>query len=194
MEQSDVWREGWDSVMPKRTEARVRAVLGGPLGKRFGTDIPLSRATMDAIGELLVESIVAEARRDLAVQGFVPTPEGQPVGIPTSDSFFESFGYRIRGRSTIEITCSWPWITDVIEGRDPYKMTWLTRQKGSGPVIPLVQRDGTVLLRAAPLTLDKAWIHPGFARHTFIQRGVRKARERLGEVIKSDVIKVLTGG
>ncbi len=168
--------------MPKDTELRIRGVYGKPWSKMVGQPIELSREVMGQLGAILVECVVEEAKKDLARQGRSPTPKGQPEGLPTSDNFFESFGYRISGRRTVEITSTWPWIEQIKEGRDPYKMSWLTRQRGVYRV-PMVQEDGTVLVRMAPLTTGNAWIHPGFARHTFLERGVRKGRERMASIV-----------
>lgn len=168
---------------------RVRAVLGGPLSRGLELNVPLSKATLEAMGKIIVDSIVKEAKKDFAYQGNRPTPEGKPEGIPSTEEFFKSFAFHVRGDSTIEITSSWPWISQVIEGRKPYPMTWLV-QPGVNQV-PIMQRNGTVLIRTAPFTIGDAWIHPGFAKHTFVQRGIRKAKSKLAEAIAPDLIKAL---
>ena len=168
-----------------------RRVLGGAWAKKAG-EIALSRDLLNRLGAVLVESVVQEAKRDLAIQGHKGTMEGDPVGLPTSKSFFESFSYRIIGGKTVEIISSWPWIRQVTEGRDPYPMTWLTRAKGVY-YVPIVQRNGTVLVRTAPLTSSDAWIHPGFARHTFLERGIRKGKEKMAKIIAEEFKKNLSG-
>jgi len=168
--------------VPKKTEVRIRGVYGGPWARLAGTEIPLSRETLNRLGQAIVDSIVKEAKKDLAKQGRSPTPKGQPEGLPSTGSFFDSFGFRIRGKKTVEITSKWPWIHQIRDGRPPYKMTWLTQQKGVYQV-PMPQPDGTVLVRMAPLQTKDAWIHPGFARHTFLQRGVKKARDEMAKII-----------
>lgn len=160
---------------------RLRGVYGKPWSKMAG-EIPLTPAMLDRIGEIIVESVVEEARKDFAKQGRSPTPRGQPEGIPSQGSFFESFSHQLRGKSTIEIVSSWPWVEQIIEGRPPYPMKWLTRAAGVHKV-PMVQPDGTVLVRTTPLRLGDAWIHPGFARHTFLERGVRKGREKAVDLV-----------
>lgn len=157
-------------------------------------EVPVTRELLHRLGDALVEAIVKEARKDLAKQGNRPVPRGKgPIGLPTSDSFFESFGHQIRGKSTIEITSTWPWVEAHIEGRNPRRMEWLTQERGVFKV-PIVKQDGTVIVRTAPLRTPDAWIHPGFARHTFLERGVRKGREAMAEIILAEVTDMLVNG
>lgn len=168
--------------MPTSTKVRARAVLGGPFSKLLGRDIPLTRPMLEELGEILVKHIVKEARKDLAKQGRSPTPRGEPEGLPTVGSFLKSFSYRIRGQRTIEILSTWPFLKQATEGRQPYKMTWLTHEQGVRAV-PIVQSDGTVVVRTTPFRTQDAWIHPGFARHTFINRAVKNARKEMAQAI-----------
>jgi len=179
--------------MPKGAKLRARGVYGKPWSKLVGQPIEISREMLERLGEALVESVVEEARKDFAKQGRKPTPEGQPEGIPASESFFESFGYKILGKSTVVITSTWPWLEQIREGRDPYKMTWLTRPRRVHRV-PMPQKDGTVLIRMAPLRIRDAWIHPGFARHTFLERGIRKGRKKMAKIVGAEVMKALAQG
>lgn len=177
--------------MPKMDldlETRIRGVYGKPWSKRAGERIQLTREDLHLLGKTMVDCIVYEAKKDLAKQGKSPTPRGEPAGLPTSDSFFESFGYRIKGRSTVEITSSWPWIEEHIEGKESFVMKWLTRQNNVHKV-PIVQSDGTVIVRTAPLTTANAWIHPGFARHTFLERGVRAGKKKAAEIVAKRAIE-----
>lgn len=171
---------------------RVRGVYGKPWSKMEG-DIPLTKETLNRLGEILVESVVAEARKDLAKQGNSPTRRGQPEGIPASESFFESFSHRIQGKRTVEIVSKWPWVEQIVEGRPPYPMKWLT-QANKVYKVPMMQSDGTVLVRTAPLRTQDAWIHPGFARHTFLERGIRKGRKKAAKVVLDEFVKQLMQG
>jgi hypothetical protein len=171
----------------------VRRVYGKPWSQMAG-EVPVTRELLNRLGEALVESVVKEARKDLAKQGNRPVPRGQgPVGLPSTDSFFDSFDYQIRGKSTIEITSSWPWVEVHLEGRPPQRMEWLTQERGVFKV-PIVKQDGTVIIRTAPLRSPEAWIHPGFARHTFLERGIRKGRERMADIVGEEVIAMLMKG
>lgn len=176
--------------MPKKGNITpVRRAYGGAWAKLAG-NVKLDRKMLDRLGKALVDSVVLEAKKDFAKQGRKP---GQPEGIPDSKDFFSSFSYRIVGEKTVELVSDWPWAEQIIEGRDPYPMTWLTQQAGAGRV-PLMQPDGTVMFRMAPLSTKDAWIHPGFARHTFLERGIRKGRDAMAKIILEDLKnKVLSG-
>jgi len=158
-----------------------------------GDKIPIDQKILNRLGQAMVDAVVVEAKKDLAKQGRSPTPQGQPEGIPATDNFFESFGYKIIGKSTIALTSTWPWIEEVVEGREPYRMTWLTRSNRVYKV-PFPQPNGTVLIKTAPLKTADAWIHPGFARHTFLERGVRRARKEMAKIVAKEAVKMLKKG
>ena len=99
--------------------------------------------------------------------------------LPDSKKFEDSFEVDIQD-GEITVTSSWPWIDPYLEGKDPFPMTWLTRQRGAHKV-PLHQKDGSVIVRMAPLSIGDAWIHPGFARHTFIQRAMNRTVEYISD-------------
>ena len=150
-------------------------------------DFEPDRKTMQRLGRALVKAVVEEAKKDFQKR---PQPaRGVPEDIPNSDSFYDSFSYRLNGR-TIELVSTWPWIQQIVEGREPYRMTWLTQERGAY-IVPMSMRDGTVIFRTAPLKTDDAWIHPGFARHTFMERGIRKARQQMAEIVAQEMIKKL---
>lgn len=168
---------------------RLRGVYGGPWSRMAG-DIELDKKTLDRLGKAMLDAIKEEARKDFAKRSTTPhTPEG----IPDSKGFYDSFDFHIVGRSTIEITSSWPVVQQLVEGKGPYPMPWLTRQAGV-KTVTMIASDGTVVVRATPLTVNEAWIHPGFARHTFIQRGVRKGRQKMAEIIREELKKLLLSG
>lgn len=143
------------------------------------------------IGEILVESIVFEAGKDFAKQGSRPTPRGDPEGIPRTLRFFDSFHYRVKNNS-VEIYSTWPWIDQIIKGRSPYPMEWLTKQEGVN-FVPMQQPDGTVLIRSTPRMAKDAWMHPGFRKNNFVRRGYERARRQMAETLKQQVNKVLSG-
>ena len=168
----------------------VGGAYGKPWSKMVGKPIVMSREVMARLGAVLVESVVAEARKDFAKQEKLP---GGPEGLPKSKTFFDSFHYRLVGQSTVEIYSDWPYIKQVIEGRDPYPMTWLTRDAGV-TVVPIIKEGGEVLFRSTPLQRGDAWVHPGFARHTFLQRGIQKGREKMAGIMTEEALKTLSGG
>lgn len=94
--------------------------------------------------------------------------------IPRSEAFLKSFSYKVV-EGSLEITSDWPWFELLFDGTDgPYRMKWLTRSAGVHR-IPFRRPDGTVVFRTAPLTAADAWVHPGVARHTFVQRAYERA-------------------
>lgn len=145
---------------------------------------------MERLGGFLLDAIVFEARKDLAKQGGRPTPEGAPEGIPASNRFFESFSYKINGNS-IEISSTWPWIEQVLEGRKAYPMEWLTQTEGVSRVPMAGEQPGTVLIKSTPGNLQKPWIHPGFRKHNFVRRGYEKARHKFKQELDKQVAKIL---
>lgn len=170
----------------------MRRVYGKPWSRMVGQPIQIDMKTLRRLGAVLVKSVVEEAKKDFAKQGRVPR-SGQPVGLPESPDFFKSFHYRITGESSVEVYSTWPFIRQVTEGREPYRMDWLTRQNGVHAV-PLLTGNGELIFRVAPLSLGEAWIHPGFARHTFLERGIRKGREKMAEIVVAEAMKILTKG
>lgn len=176
--------------MAQETQLRIKGMYAGAWAKRKeGQPITLTRDVLERLGQTMVDAIVEEAKKDLAKQG--RSARGEPEGLPESKTFFESFSYQIRGERTIEVTSSWPWIQQLVDGRQEFKMWWLTNAQRRGKAVPLVQRDGTVLFRMAPLSLNDAWIHPGFARHTFLARGIRKGQNQMLQIIGQEALKEL---
>lgn len=170
----------------------LRSVYGTPWS-RLAKGIRLSRPVMAKLGKIMVQEIVKEARKDFAKQGKKPTPRGEPEGIPKSRDFFRSFHYRIRGSKTVEIYSTWPWIDQILEGRGPYKMDWLTQKRGVRRV-PMKQPSGVTIIRVAPTDATDAWIHPGFAKHNFIERGIKKGREKAAKIMVEEAARQLAMG
>lgn len=183
---------------------RVKGVYGTPWSKLIGEQAVIGRAELEILGKVMVEAVVAEAKKDFAKQGGKRTRRGKPEGIPgpgpfpthtthIEPQFFDSFDYEIVGQRTVVITSTWPWIDQITEGRRPFKMKWLTRANGVNAV-PIVTHGGTVIVRMAPLTAADAWVHPGFARHTFIQRGIRKGRKKAAKEVAKMITEKLGQG
>jgi hypothetical protein len=171
------------------TKHRVRGVYGGAWGKLVAGDYKPNQATLRKLGRALVDHIVKEAQKDFNAQ---PEPaRGRPEGLPDSKKFYESFSFRVKG-STVEILSNWPTIDPILEGRDPYPMTWLTQDKGVG-IVPLIDPTNKVIFRMAPANSAEAWIHPGFEKHNFMRRGVEKARAQMADLIKQDLAAFIRG-
>lgn len=163
-------------------------------GKTWSKLVPSDFITpkfLARVGKMLVSAIVYEARKDFAKQGGRPTGVGFGEGIPATEEFYKSFYYEVDG-TTVEVFSSWPLIEQIIEGRRPYPMDWLTRQKGISRV-PLKGPGGTVLIKSAPASPEDAWIHPGFLKHTFIRRGYERARRQMDKLLAEQVAQVLGG-
>jgi hypothetical protein len=197
-------------------EFRVKKTAGKTWATLKDGDL-VDEAFLKKIGVLLVESIVFEAGKDFAKQGNTPTPRGQPEGIPKSLRFFDSFSYKVTGGKTVEIYTDWDdqlnarydaKITPknsvaraIMDGkrRDPFEMKGVTRPAWKRV---MMVNGGSMVYRQAPgvITTGKyagttspLWIHPGFAKHTFIRRGYDRARRRMDKLIKEQVVKVLSG-
>jgi len=173
-------------------EIRIKKTAGRTWANAQTKDF-ITPSFLKDVGELLVEMIVYEAGKDFAKQGSGKTPVGAPEGIPGTVAFFDSFKYRVFAqKSLVEVYSTWPQIEQILEGRRPYPMEWLTQQAGVSRV-PMAQPDGTVLIRSTPVTASEAWIHPGFNKHTFVRRGYEKARRRMTKMLADQVTKVLKG-
>lgn len=183
--------------MPKR------GVYIGPLKKQMDNfveksieDPKLKKKMLQMLGRKLVKMVIYEGRKDLARAG--KSPRGQPVknGGGLGEEFFNSVKYRIVGQSTIEVYSNWKWLEMLLQGLPKHKMTtlvasrnpklWKTTKNGKvRKTLPLSDGKGGVVFRVAPLELEDAWIHPGIAKHTFWERGVRKwKREAPKEISK----------
>ena len=172
---------------------KLRGKYGKPLGGKL--DMKLEKEDLVRYGELCVEHIVAEAKR--AAQ--------YSTALPKDEAFYKSFSYRLQGSSTVLITSSWDWIEiyqnlqeqdpskDAAFGKPkPYRMTWLTKAKGVDKVPLIDKATGQVVIRSTPLKTADAWIHPGIARHTFINKGMKKAQEQfMKEMIERKLQEIL---
>ncbi len=69
------------------------------------------------------------------------------------------------------------------------------RMPGQGPlIVPVRTEGGQVVFRMAPLKMADAWIHPGIARFTFIQRGIKKGRKACIDIIGKEAARQLALG
>ena len=189
---------------------RVRGVLGGVAAKRM--EVPMTPDMLASLGKCMVDSFSKEAKKDFAKRGW--TGEAQDGSAP----IWDSFSYKIRGEKTIEVVSTFPFIDQLVGGdTEPYKMTWLTQEEkerkpskfpltptekrlglkrggrvsdgGRLPlVVPLKDDNGTTIFRMAPLTFADAWVHPGIARFTFVQRAAKQGREKCLQLIKQEVL------
>jgi hypothetical protein len=161
------------------------------------------RAFLDKVGKYIRDEIVKEAKRQAAMgakrsSGYRPfvSEEDQydtgstPEGIPRSSKFFNSFQYRIVGGTSIEVYSTWPWISQIVEGRPEYKMTWLTQDRVK--TVPMKDPTGKVIFRSTPASAEDAWVHPGFASHDFITQGWKKALPKVKRMYALEAFKEMT--
>jgi len=186
-------------------EARVRGTLGGVVAKKL--EIPVTPDLLRRLGECLVDTFSKEAEKDFAKRGWSGRAQDGTADIG------ESFSYRIRGGRTVEVVSTFPYLAEMVtQDSPPHKMTWLTQEakkkhssefpltpremklgmKTSGKrlplVVPLKTESGTIIFRMAPLTFADAWVHPGIARFTFVQRAAKKGREGCIAIIKQEAL------
>jgi hypothetical protein len=181
-------------------QTKLRGAYGKPIARMAGENIELTYEQVQTCAEIILESIKKEIRRDIALSAAIRGPT-DPVILPHTQRFPDSFTYRIKGKSTIEITSDWPTAsahTNKLrpgfvdntrpDGSAPIEMRWLM-----APTVPLariVQKDGQVVVRTTPLSRnqDGPWIHPGYRKYTFLERGLRKGRKAAAEAIVAEVL------
>ena len=176
-------------------------MYGKPLAKAAGVSIPLTRKQLLQIGTGIVEAIRAEIKKDTAKASALRAP-GEPVPIPRTAKFAASFKVRLLGNSTLEVYSDWPTADAHTNPVKPgfenntrpdkpraFPMTWLTRDKV--PYARIVRANGEVIVRMTPDPTqgDKLWVHPGFKKYTFLERGIRKGRAKAVEAIAKEAIE-----
>lgn len=195
---------------------KIRKVYGGSALDR--DNIPISREALEALANCVIATIIKEGKKDFAKRGWKlgdPNDKGP--------DFHKSWSFEIEGLRTIVIKSTYYGMKELTDGGIPErKMTWMTQEhkekhpenfqltptekkrgmKQTGKmsqgdrlplIVPLKQKDGSVVLRFAPLTMQDAWVHPGIARFTFMQRAIRKARKECTGILKEEIRKYLAG-
>lgn len=188
----------------------IGGAYGGVFAKKI--ELPVERSMLVTLGKCLVKFVGAEASKDWAKRGWSEWDSEHEVRIS------KSFGYQIRGKRTVELTCRFSNITMFLEGVDQHPMPWLTQEgKDSHPtkyavtdrerelgmkkggrvskgerlplIVPLEGPGGTVIFRMAPLKTSEAWIHPGIAKFTFLRRGIEKGKKSCMEKLSPDFVE-----
>jgi hypothetical protein len=132
------------------------------------------RYKSEEILEIFAEHIVYEIKQEAVKASHL----GKKV--PRSSEFLSSFKFEVtddlRIRVLLDYNPKWAWISKYLEGREPYKMDWLTKQNlKERKVIPFRDhKTGDIVFRRVPLTTKQAWIHPAIEKYTFIEMGVRR--------------------
>lgn len=181
---------------------RIRGVYGKPWSDRL--DIKVTPDLLRKMGRAIVKRLSEEAMKDFAKRGWTGK---DPMGGP---DIGDSFSFRIH-ESSVEIQSTFYGMKELTTGDIPArKMVWLTQQgservgsisggkpkfrHGQSPlVVPIQTKSGEVIFRTAPLQMKDAWIHPGIAKYTFVQRAINKAREDCLQLITKEIQKALSG-
>lgn len=166
--------------------AKLKSVYGTPWSKLIGQNVPITQPLLKKAGDIILQSVLKELKKDLAKSANMGG-RGKPVPLPNSKRFVDSFSFSIRGEKTIDIVSNWPHAEQWVEGREPFPMGWLTRQKGVVKV-PILTAQGTVIIRTAPFNKGEAWIHPGFAKYTFLARGIRLGRQKAATMLAKEAV------
>lgn len=196
--------------MNNRKYVKMRGLYGKPLLKA-GDKAVVNDKLLRKAAAIILRSVKREIRKDMEKAkglrgGTWPKPyeDRNPIPIPQGEAFIRSFYWRIKGGSTIEIWSSWPTaeahtapptqrgLDAAVPGvplQHPKKgipMTWLVQPKVK--YVPIITENGQVIIRTAPLKEADAWIHPGFTRYTFIERGIRKGRVEVVKKLKDEIV------
>jgi hypothetical protein len=154
-------------------------------------------AFQNKIGRYLRDQVVLEARKQAALDARKRAAKSQseasqgplPEGLPQSEKFFGSFHWRVIG-AEVQVYSTWPTIEQLVDGRSAYKMTWLTQTRGV-KTVPFYNPTGKIIFRTTPKTQNDAWIHPGFAKHDFIQRAFDRALPEVKKMYAQEALRIL---
>ena len=194
--------------MPHLDYKRIRATYGGTWLKTG--EIELDPEFLNLIGQTLVDIIETESKNEFIKRDW---SHNDPMGGPPIG---QSFKFEVLGDRTIVLKSSYYGLAELTspEGIPERRMTWLTQQgakrrmpdkrykKGYRPsstnasplVVPLTTKEGEVIFRMAPLRMAEAWIHPGIARFTFVQRALKKARLKIADMVQEYCGNVISAG
>lgn len=145
----------------------------------------VTRPFLDQCAKILLDSILYEAKKESARESALG---GE--GIPKSQKFYNSFYTKVDwNRRTVEVWSTWPTIDQIIEGRRPYEMKWLTQENGVKRV-PTKVSPGNVVIKTTP-GRNNPWVHPGFKKHDFIDKGYKRAQEEIRKLMMKRVLEEL---
>lgn len=194
--------------MAKKASIKPKYGSGGVKWRQLeGATVDIPQEILEQAAQAIVDAVVREAKiafakrrksgkkKTASVGGVGLGPEETKLsakGRPKTPDIFSSFGYRIRN-GQIEITSTWELMGLYVEGMPRTKMKWATRERGV-PKVPLIQEDGTVVIRTTPLRSSDAWIHPGIAKYGFIQQGIKKGMAEAEKVVVRYAVEALMDG
>lgn len=171
-----------------------------------GARIDLTPGVLQEIGDTILDSVKHEARLEIAKHMNKPTREGggdTPAYIRDMKALLAMLKVRVSGKSSIEIYLSEnktkrrvgnrtftvnpyhdKFVSDDPRAHEPFVMDTLKSKVGK--TVPLVGLDGEVVFRV--VLPNAAWVHPGFMKYTFLERGVAKGRAKSVDLIREKVI------
>jgi hypothetical protein len=186
-----------------------RKVYGRPLSKKFsgdGAPVDITAEVLQEIGEAILDSVKHEARIEIAKHMNKPTRDGggdMPAYIRDMKSFLAMLKVRVSGKSSIEIYLAEDkrkervgtrlhtvnpfhhrFISSNPKDQEPFVMGTLKSRVGK--TVPIVELDGEVVFRV--VLPNAAWVHPGFMKYTFLERGIEKGKAKAAGIIRERVI------
>jgi hypothetical protein len=194
--------------MSVKFKGKTRRVYGKPMSKYAGNgagfDIP--NEVMEEIAKVMLDFVKREANIEIAKHVNKPTRDGGgdvPAYIRDTKAFLAMLKARVSGKSSIEIYVSegkrkkkvgdrvftvHPYhsrfVSDDPKDHKPFPMDSLKSKVGK--TIPLVELDGKVVFRV--VLPNSKWVHPGFLKYNFLERGIEKGREKAIDIIREKVV------
>jgi len=165
--------------MARKTKVKVKKSRKTRKGTLAGSDLGLKTQDFTRIAEIILESVREEIRKEIAKSSGLRG--NGPVPIPDSRRFVDSFKYKINGKN-IEIYSNWPTAAAHLNKKDsgPFQMKWLS--KSSVDYARIQTKGGLSVVRSTPSSAD-LWVHPGFKKYNFLDRGVRKGQKKAYEEV-----------
>jgi hypothetical protein len=194
--------------MKLKLKVKGRKVYGAPLAKRAGqaVPVPLPRDVLEEVGKAILDAVKSEARVEIAKYATRPTRDGggdTPAYIRDMKAFLAMLKVRVAGDSSIEVYVSegkrkkrvgdrlqtvhpyhHRFLSDDPKDHEPFVMDTLKSKVGK--TVPLVELDGEVVFRV--VVPNAAWVHPGFMKYTFLERGISKGRTAAVDIIRERVV------
>ena len=176
----------------------LKTAYSGTIAK--SANIDLSRDQVERIGQIILDQIREEIAEDTKKAGAF-RGAGDPVPLPQTKKFADSFQVKVVGERSLEFTSDWPTATAHTLGRDkdldmedknkggtgPFPMVWLI--KPQVPYARIVTREGKTIVVSTPNPAegDAMWVHPGFRRYSFLERGIRKGKQKALEILVAEI-------
>ena len=127
----------------------------------------ITKQILNIFGEELVRGVRESAKK----------AAGLGTGIPRTKEFLDSFYFEITKGGAIKIKSDWQWVKKYLDRKEPYEMTWLTRNNpNETKVVPIKTKTGEVVFRNLPLRTEEKWVHPAVYKFNFIEAGIEKGR------------------